>query len=292
MSKKRTAEADYVSLSAEDMDRFHRNAAAAVRRRGGGFVLESLASTFELVVMGGAPIVGLVWFDWSPAQLLVFLLVGMWVGIACDWARLALAGRGVREFAQTHYDDWHVWVVVEALRSGRTTAPRSHLAARHEPGAGVFVDIVAGGVGTAVIAAMVGATGFKDQAGGLFQDGSFLISLASFVAYQALSAYWEIARHRASGCAGPVGAQPGVRGIGLFLLMFVVLMAGDPETRGGVDARRVMLAVNGAIVVIGLLNSAALLWLRRETVWLRNYLRQRKPDASPPAKGRKKRSRA
>ena len=292
MAAKRTADADYVSLSAEDMARFHRNAPAALGRRGNGFVLESLASSFELILMGGGPIVGLLWFDWSPAQLLAFLLVGLWVGIFCDWARLAWAGRGVQEFAKSHYDDWHVWVVVEALRAGRTTAPRSHIGARHQPGAGVFVDIAAGGVGTAVILAMIAATGIKGEQGGLFDERSFVLSLAGFTAYQILAAVWEIVRHRQAGAdAGPVAAQPGVRGVGLFLLMFVVFMVGDPEKNGGVDARRVMLAVNGAIVVIGILNSAALLWLRPETVWLRNYLRQRPPEVQQPTKVRKKRSR-
>ena len=92
MSRKRTAEDDYVSLSSEDMARFHRNAPAALARRSGTQLAESLVGSLELVVMGATPIVGMLWFGWSATQLLVFLIAGMWVGIFCDLARLALAG--------------------------------------------------------------------------------------------------------------------------------------------------------------------------------------------------------
>lgn len=292
MSSRQTSDADYVSLTPDDMARFHRNAPAALARRGGGFLMESLASSCELMVMGGTPIVGMIWFDWSASQLLAFLLVGTWVGILCDWVRLAFAGRGVAAFAQASYDDWHVWVVVEALRAGRTTAPKSHLRAHHQPGAAVFVDVAAGGVATAVMAAMIGNAGIRGEQGSLFDDKSLLVSMAMFAAYQAIAAIWEIIRHRRTGdAAAQVVAQPGVRGAGLFLLMFVMLIAGDPDRRGGVDARRVMLAVNGAIVLVGILNSAAILWLQSETAWLRSYLRQRPPEEPSPITKPKKRLR-
>ena len=92
MSRKRTAEDDYVSLSSDDMARFHRNAPAALARRSGAQLAESLVGSLELVVMGATPIVGMLWFGWSATQLLVFLIAAMWVGIFCDLARLALAG--------------------------------------------------------------------------------------------------------------------------------------------------------------------------------------------------------
>jgi hypothetical protein len=264
------------TISAADMLRFHRNAPGALARRGGGYIGEALANSFELLVMGLVPIVGMLRFEWSATQLLVFLLAGAWIGIFCDVARVMFAGRGVEEFAKTHYDDWHVWVVVAALRFNRTEAPRSHLEAKHQPGAGVFVDLVAGGVGTAVILAMLGATGIRGEGPIDWTDRGWLASLAGFAAWQIGAAAWEIIRHRRLGpTAGPVQATPGARGAGLFILMFVTMMVGDPEERGGVDARRMMLVVNGALVLIGVLNTASIVWLRSETVWLRNYLNSR-----------------
>jgi hypothetical protein len=286
--------ADKARLSAADLSRFHRNAPAALLRRGSGYVTEAVLGSLEMAAMGATPIVGLAWFDWSAAQQLVFLLVGAWVGIVCDLARLMFAGRGVQAFAKTHYDDWHVWTVVAALRSGRE-APESHLKAKHEPWAGVFVDIAAGGIATIVLAAMMGSSGVIGGAG-LLHDRSLQVSTGCFAAYQAACAAWEIIRHRRAGAdAGPVAAHPGARGAGLFVLMFVVLIAGDLETYGGVNAPRVMLVINGAIVLLGVLNAAAIVWLKQETVWLRNYLAtqpmapvEQKPPAKPQRRRKKR----
>lgn len=274
---------DYVALTPADMVRFHRNAPAAIARRGGGYILESLANSLELIVMGATPIIGMTWYGWSAVQLLVFLVASLWVGILCDWGRLALAGQGVKKFAESHYDDWHVWVVTTALRSGKNEAPRSHVRAKHAPGAGVFVDIVCGVLSTALIAAAIGFPRRSSTSAGIFDRG-FAFSLAFMTFYQVVAAAWEIIRHRRAGPdAGPVQAAPGVRGVGLFILMFVTMTVGDPDAAEGLAAQRVMLWVNWAIVVIGVLNSASMLWLQGETRWLRNYMRDLSPEAKAAA---------
>jgi hypothetical protein len=299
MARKRSADADYVSLTSDDMARFHRNAPAALARRSGQAVAQSIMGSMELVIMGAVPIVGMLRYGWSATQQLVFLVVALWVGILCDFARLALVRRAVKAYADEHYDDWHVWVVVEALRAGRTTAPRSHIQAKHQAGAGVFVDLAAGGFSTALIAAAV----FVNRGDGPREpvfDRAFVWSLVGMAAYQAISAVWEIARVRrvsAKGSeseAGGVQAQPGVRGVGLFILMFVTMTLGDPDGAGGLAAQRVMLAVNGVIVVVGILNAAAWLWLGNETRWLARYVREHRAEVeaarSAPVerKGRKR----
>jgi hypothetical protein len=292
MSRRRAnAEDADVAISAADMARFYRNAPGALARRSGLQRAESIVGSLELVIMGATPIVGMLWFDWSATQLLVFLVAAMCVGIFCDMARLTLAGRGVKEFGATHYDDWHVWVVVAALRSGRNTAPRSHLEAKHQTGDGMMIDLVVGAFSTALIGAAIGMPkegGFRE----LLADCGFWLSVATLVAYQAATTAWEIVRHRRAGAAaGPVQATPGARGVGLFLLMFVTMTLGDPDSTDGLMARRVMLAVNGTIVVVGVLNAAAWGWLRRETEWLREYLRERPAEPLVPHVEGKKRKR-
>jgi hypothetical protein len=269
-----------IEISAEDMARFHRNASAALARRGRAFVLESLGRSAELILLGAVPIVGLLRFDWSAANMLVFLLAGAWAGILCDIARVALAERAVMAFGQTHYDDWHVWTVVHALRRGQTTAPRSHLEAKWQPWSGVFVDLVTGLMASVLMTIMlVKETG---EGAHVALDASFVIGLVSMIAYQVGAAAWEIARHRRGGAAaGPLKATPGMRGLGLFLLMFVMLMFAEPGT--GMAARRVMLIVNGAIVAAGAFGAVGMLLIRGETVWLRAYLRARPEDGSEPA---------
>jgi hypothetical protein len=277
-----------IEISADEMARFHRNAPAALARRGRAFVIESLARAGELIALGAVPLVGLLSFDWSAAQMLVFLLAGAWVGILCDVARVSLAGPAVMAFGQTHYDDWHVWTIVHALRRNQTTAPREHLEAKWQPWAGVFIDLVTGLMASVLMVIML----VKDSSAGgrLTFDSSFVIGLALMVAYQTGDAAWEIVRHtRGGAAAGPLKATPGVRGLGLFLLMFVMLMFAEPGS--GTAARRVMLIVNGAIVAAGVFGAAGMLLLRGETVWLRAYLRARPKEASPTTLAKRKKRR-
>ncbi|HMO85956.1 MAG TPA: hypothetical protein PKC18_13665, partial [Lacipirellulaceae bacterium] len=133
MSRPRTSRDDAAPITADDLARLRRNGPAALARRGPAHVGQTLASALQLALLGGVPLAGLTWYDWSAAHLLAYNVVGAWIGILADWARVAYAGDAVRRDAQTHYDDWHVWVVAGALRAGRTTAPRSHLRARHDP---------------------------------------------------------------------------------------------------------------------------------------------------------------
>jgi hypothetical protein len=278
MSQTRKADADYVSLTSGDMDRFHRNSPAALARRSGGAIAQSVMGSLELVIIGATPIVGMLWYDWSATQQLVFLVASLWVGILCDFARLAFVRHAVKAHADEHYDDWHVWVVVEALRSGRNTAPRSHIQAKHAPGDGVFVDLAAGGFSTVLIAAALFVNS-DDRAFVTTFDRPFVISLGAMAAYQAINAAWEIARVRRAGMkAGGVSAAPGARGVALFLLMFVTMTLGDPDGAGGIAAQRVMLAVNGVIVAVGILNAAAWLWLASETRWLARYVREHRAE--------------
>jgi hypothetical protein len=278
MGRKQSADADYVSLTSEDMSRFYRNAPAALARRSGAAIGQSLMGSLELVIIGAAPIVGMLWYGWSATQQLVFLVASLWVGILCDFARLAFVRQAVKAYANEHYDDWHVWVVVEALRSGRNTAPRSHIHAKHQAGAGVFVDLAAGGFSTALISAALFANSEARVFATTF-DQPFVISLAAMAAYQAINAAWEIVRVRRAGLkAGGVSAAPGARGVALFLLMFVTMTLGDPDGAGGVAAQRVMLAVNGVIVAVGVLNAAAWMWLGGETRWLGRYVREHRAE--------------
>jgi hypothetical protein len=292
MGRRRSADVDYVSLTSEDMTRFHRNALAALARRSGTAMTQSVMGSLELVIIGATPIIGMLWYGWSATQQLVFLVVSLWVGILCDFARLAFVRHAVKAYANEHYDDWHVWVVVEALRAGRTTAPRSHVQAKHQAGDGVLVDLAAGGFSTALIVAALFVNS-KDRALATTFDRPFVIGLAAMAAYQAINAAWEIVRvRRAVTKAGGVSAAPGARGVALFLLMFVTMTLGDPDGAGGVAAQRVMLAVNGVIVAVGVLNAAAWMWLGGETRWLGRYVREHRAEvdaarAEPPGEKKK-----
>jgi hypothetical protein len=265
-------------ITAEDMARFHRNAPAALARRGGNFVGEQLGAAFEMLITGLVPIIGMLAYGWSANQLLVFLLVGAWTAILLDLFKLVLLYEGVKRFGATHYDDWHVWVVAQALREGKTEAARSHLKAKYQPEMGVVVDLLLGSVATVAILAAASGESWSGLRG-LFADRSVLYGLAILVGYQIIFAAWEILRRVVAKDAGEVKVAVGMRGLGLFLLMFLVVMIRESAGDNGAVARGAMLTVNGLIVGLAVFNAVGQLGLRRETAWLKSYLREHPPSA-------------
>jgi hypothetical protein len=70
----------------------------------------------------------------------------------------------------------------------------------------------------------------------------------------------------------------------LFLLMFLVVMIRESAGENGGVARGAMLTVNGLIVALAVFNVVGQFWLRGETRWLRDYLREHvHEDRSKPA---------
>jgi len=73
----------------------------------------------------------------------------------------------------------------------------------------------------------------------------------------------------------------GGRGIALFMLMFVGVIAQSSEASAGNLAMWLMVAVNGAVIFAGALNVFGYWLVKGETRWLEQYLKQRQTDESP-----------
>lgn len=275
----RSNDNDLVSITAADLARFRRNAPAALARRGGGFIAESVGSALALMLTGLIPIVGLVRFGWSASEMLVFLIVGLWIGILGDLAKFALLPGQVRRSGAAFYDDWQVWVVAGSLRRGKNEASRSHLEAKYTPVAAVFVDLVFGGVATAILCVALAKSGF-DVRQELWRNAWLVKSIAALAIYEAAFTLWEVMRHKLSGdAAGQLRVALGMRGLGLFLLMFLVVMLDEALHDNGASARVALLTVNAAILVLAVFNLVGLYWVRTETAWLREYLQGIDPSA-------------
>jgi hypothetical protein len=266
---------DEVLITAADMDRFHRNAPAAILRREGTYAFDEFGNGLRSVFLGGVPLVGLLWFDWSSSQLMFFLLVGTWVAILCDFAKLWFLEKPIREWASVSYDDWQVWTVAAALRAGRNSVPKSHLRAKYEPWAGVLVDIVFGGLSSVLIPVALAEAGEGINRTILEQRG-VMYSLIGLLAYQVLFTVWEIVAHRRSlGGNRQVKVKLGMRGLGLFLLMFLLVMVADNWGEQSSATRIAMLVINAGIVFMGVVTMVGPLMIRRETHWLREYMAKR-----------------
>ena len=75
MAKHRTHK--MTPITPADLDRFHRNAPAALARRGRGYITESVLNGAQTILVGGVPIVGLLYWGWSGMDMLLFLIVTM-----------------------------------------------------------------------------------------------------------------------------------------------------------------------------------------------------------------------
>lgn len=268
-------------LSPEDLRRFAINAPAALARRGGGFFLREIARGIEQMLYGVWPLIGLWWLGWSTIEMVGFFFVRMWIGILCDLFKLCTLHSAVMRWAKVKYDDWHVWVVAQALRDNQKQLVESHLRAQYQPWLGVLVDFVFGGVGTVGIIGMLierGSDEFRIPLEGSF----FFISLVLCVIFPLVMTAWEVIRQRvAEDAPGDVTIASGGRGIALFLLMFVAVIAQSSEANAGDLAMWLMVAVNGAVIFAGALNVFGYWLVKGETRWLEQYLAKRQTDESP-----------
>jgi hypothetical protein len=266
---------DEVLITASDMERFHRNAPAAILRREGTYAFDEFGNGLRSVFLGGVPLIGLLWFNWSSSQLMFFLLVGTWGAILCDFAKLWFLEKPIREWASVSYDDWQVWTVASALRAGRNTASQSHLRAKYETWAGVLVDVVFGGLSSVLIPVALAEAGEGINRTILEQRG-VMYSLIGLIAYQVLFTVWEIVAHRRNlGGNRQVKVKLGMRGLGLFLLMFLLVIVADNWREQSSATRIAMLVINAGIVFMGIVTMVGPLMIRRETQWLRGYLAKR-----------------
>ncbi len=273
MSK--TRDADMVPITAADMERFHRNASEALKRRAGTYAFDEFGAGLRSVFLGGVPVIGLLWFDWSSAQLMFFLLVGTWIAMLCDFAKLWFLEKQIRAWGNASYDNWHVWTIVAALRAERKTAPKSHLGAKYEPWAGVLVDLALGGISTGLICVALAEAG-KNIDWQVLQERSVVISLLALVLYQMLFTAWEIFDHKWDPVQDrKVIVAVGIRGLGLFVLMFLMIGLADGWSKDGSAIKIAMLVVNGAIVLWGLATMFGPLFIRQETAWLKDYMQKR-----------------
>ena len=225
-----------IPLSQKDLDRFHRNAPSALARRGWSGMIEEMSAGLQTTIFGALPIVGLLWLGWSAVEMLLFLLVGLWVGILCDTVKLFCLRRRAEAFAAARYDDWHVWVVVDALRNGKREALPSQLRAKWAPMSGVFVDFCMGGFSTVLILILlIAEAGLGIDS---FHTPGVLVGLAGLSLVRIVSTALEIRHHRSNDAARgvdptqwtqrqaaqyansdrPVKAVVGLRGVGLGLV--------------------------------------------------------------------------
>lgn len=260
------------ALGADDLARFRRNAAAAVARRDAAYFRAEAWNSLERIVFGALPLLGLAFLGWRADRQLAFLVAGAWIAIAADVLRWLLLRRVVSREVERYNDDQHVWLVAEALYR-RRDGMRVELARDYSYGRGLLVDLILGAVATGVLGGMwsaVGGVSLADTLRGLAADTGLRWGLALFAAVEFAGVAGLWLQHRLAPKSAPapkLGA--GARGVGLLLLAGLMALVGPISY----TATAIVSAAGAGLVLVGLIGLVGVELLRRETRWLRDYLR-------------------
>ncbi|HET7843144.1 MAG TPA: hypothetical protein VFL14_03275 [Xanthomonadales bacterium] len=265
------AQVQMVPLTADHRERFRRDAPAALAQRSQAWFAEQSWGALEPALAGGVALVGLWLFGWSGVAVFGLALAAIWNAVACDVAKLALAHDAVQREAERWNADRSFWTIADAIREGKQEM-RADSLTPYRPGMGLFVDFVFGGVATVVMLATVDESPLEVVAA-LTATGGARIALAAMLGLQWLATFATIVRHRRPGERSAMRFGAGARGLGLFLMMFPVVMSDE-----GARAMKVAVIMNAGLLLLAAISVFGLALMRRETEWLRDTVaRNRSP---------------
>lgn len=254
-----------VPLTAADRAQFGRDARAMLALRGPAWFAEQSWGTAEPAFAALVSLVGMYGFGWPAAAVFAFTLASLWNGVLCDFAKVAFARVAVFRSAAQHNESTRFWAIAEAIRGGKDGIREDSLRAYH-PGTGLLVDVVFGGVGTAVILG-THAGDMRDVFEAFAGSDGTRLALLAMLGTQWLATVATIVGHRRPGPHAPMRFAAGMRGAGLFVLMFAALVIED-----GVSVAGIVLAMNVGLLLLAALSMLGMALLRRETEWLRGEL--------------------
>lgn len=254
-----------VPLTTEDRERFGRDARGMLAARGPSWFAEQSWGSAEPAITAVVSLVGMYAFGWPPAAVFAFTLASLWNGVLCDIAKMLLARAAVYRSAAEHNDTQRFWAIAEAVRNGKEEL-RADSVRPYHPGMGLFIDLVFGGVGTAVLLGTV--NGGMGEVFHAFTDSEGArLALAAMLGTQWLATIATVVAHRRPGPHAPMRFAAGLRGAALFVLMFAGLVV-----ENGVSVTTIVLIINAALLLLAALSALGMVLLRRETDWLRTWL--------------------
>lgn len=118
-----------VKITPADIDRVRQHGPVAIDYYRNFGLAEARSRAVSLVLSGAIPIVGLLLLDWSPAAMVVFMLIDAWMTVASDWLRLGLAAPWLRaSHARDHLAGEMINIVAgledgSGMRTPRGNAP-------------------------------------------------------------------------------------------------------------------------------------------------------------------------
>jgi len=273
VAERRTSEpARKIPLSAELIARMERDGPAAVARRTPAFFAEMSASSVELGLVSTVSLLAL-WSGTSPAfSMLYLLLASLWIGIASQWLKFRLLREEVEREAANANADRFVWAVASALKDGSPDMLDHH---DHDPGGGLYLDILLGTLPTIFIIVALWIAGHGPWQAMVADP--WLPWLIALCATLQLGGTVVMAHHWRSGGGkhAQVRFSSGGRGLALVMLMFLVLLLGQNGEFTAVVVTLCLVQIAWAGIAWYLVGC-----LREEQRWLSDYLRDRSTPAA------------
>jgi hypothetical protein len=235
--------------------------ATALSRRPDAFFAGLAMTSGELAVLSLGSLLGLWLFDASPLTMFWLVYAGLCGGIVVQWVKYLALREAVRRESARGNADRLLWAVVDRVRSGhpgdcehRDVAPES----------GLIVDLLFGGVSALVLLVAMIASG--NAPWHALQADSWLGWLIALLVATQAGAAWRTVRRQRQGRDGALQFAAGGRGLGLFLLMFAVMIGGPARLA------LVLTVVNLLQLAWGVVSLYTIGVMRAEARWLREHL--------------------
>ncbi|MBL0041856.1 MAG: hypothetical protein IPP28_12615 [Xanthomonadales bacterium] len=258
----------YIEIDAAMRKRFDVCAPAALARRSPSRLRAQAMSMLQWLVIGGIGLFGLYVWHWPAASLLVVWLAGVAVGIFSDLVKWVFARQRLIRQLESFSDDQFVWHMVTAMQKNENRI-REEATQVYRPGTGLAFDL-----GFGLIATFLFALWFRHQELDVIalvrsdialQRALLVVAATPLVAMIATLATLGRARD------AEIDYQAGGRGLGLFFVIIAFMFFSEmPDAMG-----KLMVFVNGATLVIGLLAAFGLWLMAQERDWLARHLGKR-----------------
>jgi hypothetical protein len=258
-----------VEITADLLRRFERLAPAALARRSRPHLDGIVLGSAQLLLLGVLGLCGLYFWRWSPLTLFLMMVAGLYASIVVCTLRWLVARRALRTHVDAHNDDRFVWAMVEALRERRDHVEHAELV-RYRAGIGIAVDWLLGALALAALGLAIARREWLSPAQLLASD-ELRWALAAAVGLPLVQGMLAISSWRDPQRGGLENFGAGVHGA--MALAFAATLTLGVESAAGL--RKLMIGLNVAIVVLGVIALLGCQLLRGQTAWLRAHLQAR-----------------
>ncbi len=256
-----------VKITAQMRQEFQRNAPAALARRNNAYLAGMAVNVAQWLLIGSLGLLGIYHWQWTASEMLLVFVAGIVAAIVADSLKWLFARGTMRAEYQKMQDDRLVWEVLAADAKQANQIPGDRLQSK-SPGPLLLMDIVIGAFGIWLLWAQLPAFGLDAESSSDISVGVKLALLVVLLAPVLSMLVATFAHQRAEGGYDELEFRAGGRGIGLVLLAGALAFYGKGEEA----ARGMMLFVNWATVIVGVMSIAGVAIILQERNALRKHL--------------------